>query len=238
MLINALIFGLIALLLLLGVREYLGTRQTKSEIKLADLELKALSADTKESNYLTEGDIPYIIRQLISALPKGLKLEIRKITPQKIKPVGNLKKFGVEEEIVARPQDLEEYLGRLSKIKTPVYVDRVVVKKVDDKTIAAKAYLAFLLVSGGASVSASEEVVFYEPKKKEAAVSVPTYKKKEVVSKPPSLQGIWSGEKKQVILDDKILGVGDSVNGFTVLDIQDDYVVVKKGPQKTYLKFE
>lgn len=232
------IFGLVILLLLLGLREYLGVRKVKNEIKLADLELKVLSAEAKSSDYLTEGDIPYIIRQLISALPKGLKLEMRKIIPQKIKPAGTLKKFGVEQEIISRPQDLEQYLGRLSKIKTPIYVDRVIVKKVDDKTIAAKVSLTFLLLSGGPSVSASEEVVFYEPKEKKTAARQTTYRKKEVVYKKPSLQGIWSGEKKQAILDDQVVGVGDSVNGFTVLEIEDDYVVVKKGSQKSYLKFE
>jgi len=232
-LIYALVFGLLVMFLLVGLRELVQARRMQSELKLANLELKVLAVENKDSSYLAEGDIPYIIRQLISTLPQGLSLELRRIIPQKIKPAGKLKKFEVEIEIVSRQSNLEKYLGKLSLIKTPAQVNRVIIKRVDNKSVASKSFISFLLVPGAATVNISPEA-FSKPRPKRKTVQK-TYEKKV---KLPVLQGIWSGEVTQAIIDDQVVGVGQSVNGFLVVDIQPDYVVIKKSGKKYYLKLK
>jgi len=209
------------------------TRRMQNELKLANLELKVLAIENKDSSYLAEGDIPYKIRQLISTLPQGLNLELRRIIPQKVRPAGKLKKFEIELEIVSRQNNLEKYLGKLSSIKTPVQVNRVIIKRVDNRTVASKSFISFLLIPGAATVNVSPEVFSKStPKKK---VVKKTYKKKV---KLPSLQGVWSGEVTQAIIDDQVVEVGQSVNGFLVVDIQSDSVVIKKSGKKYYLKLK
>ena len=157
-LIYALVFGLLTMSLLVGLRELVQTRRMQNELKLANLELKVLAIENKDSSYLAEGDIPYIIRQLISTLPQGLNLELRRIIPQKVRPAGKLKKFEIELEIVSRQNNLEKYLGKLSSIKTPVQVNRVIIKRVDNRTVASKSFISFLLIPGAATVNVSPEV--------------------------------------------------------------------------------
>ena len=166
-------------------------------------------------------------------MPQGLNLELRRIIPQKVRPAGKLKKFEIELEIVSRQNNLEKYLGKLSSIKTPVQVNRVIIKRVDNRTVASKSFISFLLIPGAATVNVSPEVFSKStPKKK---VVKKTYKKKV---KLPSLQGVWSGEVTQAIIDDQVVEVGQSVNGFLVVDIQSDSVVIKKSGKKYYLKLK
>jgi len=223
-------------LALISLRTFFQINGLAGEIKLVNAEIKALSAQSDEMDYMSEGDAPYIIRELISSMPDRAGVEVQKVTPQKIKPAGEVKSFPVEVEMLASIPNIEKYIFGLNIFKTPVYVDRLILKRVDDKTFAAKAYISLLLVSGKPTVSIKQEqqpkVIEARPLKK----NIRGRKKEEVkpvVEKLPGLQGIMGTDSKKAIINDNVVGVGESVNGYKVKNISSGQVILEKSG-KTY----
>lgn len=221
---------------LLSLREYFQINRLANEVKLVNAQIMALSIVTNEAVYMSEGDVPYIMRELISSLPRKAGVEVQKIIPQKLKPAGEVKSFPVEVEMLASIPNIEKYIFGLSVFKTPVYVDRLLLKRLDEKTFAAKAYISLLLVSGKPTVSIKQEVkpketrsrVFkkiFRSKKKEAA--------KPIIEEAPELQGIIGDDDKKAIINDNVVGIGESVNGYKVKNISSGQVVLEKSG-KTY----
>jgi hypothetical protein len=215
---------------LISLRSFFQINSLSSETKLLDAQIKALSVEDTKHDYMSEGDMPYIMRELISYLPRRAGVEVQKIIPQKIKPSGDVKSFPIEVELVASLANIEKYIFGLNVFKTPVYVDRLILKRLDDKLFAAKVYLSLLLVAGKPTVVVKTQALTNEAK-------VPTVKRtsakkrveeRTVPEKLLVLQGIFGGSNKKAIINDNVVGVGDSVNGYLVKSVGLGSVTLEK----------
>lgn len=221
---------------LLSLREYFQVNKLAGEVKLVNAQIIALSIVTNEAVYMSEGDVPYIMRELISSLPRKAGVEVQKIIPQKLKPAGEVKSFPIEVEMLATIPNIEKYIFGLAIFKTPVYVDRLLLKRLDEKTFAAKAYISLLLVSGKPTVSIKQDVKPKETRSRSSKKIFRSRKKevsKPVVEKLPGLQGIIGKDSDKAIINDNVVGVGESVNGYKVKSISSGQVVLEKSG-KTY----
>lgn len=229
-LIIAAIAVFVLLVLVYVGRELFEMRGLQKKIKLIELELKALPREEKLPPYLAEGDIPYLVRELIAKLPSGLKFELNRVIPQAVKTEGELRKFGVELEFTSDFRNLKSYLTRLSSMKTPVYVDRVSIRSAEEGKISGKLWLNFVLLPGKSVLTATPEAYAKKP----AEVKIVKRVKKEKLS----LQGIWKGKETKAIINDQIVGAGEEVSGYKVLEIGENQVILEKAGRKVNLKME
>lgn len=226
------IAAVVILILLITLSSQLIEIQSlRGQIRSVETQLSALSKEKREPQYLAEGDVPFIVRELISSLPAGLKFDLKQVLPQEIKSAGDFRRFAVELEFLSNLKNLNLYLGRLEKMRTPVYVEGLTLKNAGTGEVTGRLYLNFLLLPGKGLLVGSPEVYEIEKPK-------PARKPRAAAAKIPRLQGVWKGKETKAVIDDSVVKAGDRVSGYKVLAIDENQVILERAGRRIILKME
>ena len=189
----------------------------------------------------TEQEVPFIIDELISRVGEGLNIDYRLIQPQAIVSEGKYKRLPLKVSFVSDYTDLHLYMRELKGLPATVRIDRLSLNKTSDPPkLMVNMTLSIFIMPGG-RVTKKEEVAMakkpylFDPFFKLFEVEVGEKEKKKI---PLELQGIWKGRTYKAIINDKVLGIGDSIAGYEVIEIGEKEVTLLKGGSKFILKLE
>lgn len=229
----------------------------KKTLEMIDLEIKMIVPDEKvlkrgvelkkiikaELDELiakipTEAEVPFIIEKFISEVGKGLNIDYNLIQPQPVVSEGKYKRLPLKVTFISDYMDLNLYLTKLKTLPSTIRTDELDLKRTGElPKLKVHMLLSSFVMPGEAPVKAWQfrrKPYLYDPffKPEEKARVVIPKKKEDLV-----LQGIWKGKKNIAFINDKAVGVGQYINGYKVIKIEDNKVILQKG-RKTYtLKF-
>lgn len=189
----------------------------------------------------TEREIPFIIDELISGVGKGLNIDYRFIQPQKIVTEDKYKRLPLKVSFTADYTDINLYLKQLKNLPATVRIDTFSLEKTPTAPKLSTNMALSIFIMPVAEMTPKEE----KPLPRKPYLFDPFFKlieslEGEKEKKRPSLelQGIWKGRSIRAIINNKVVSVGDSVNGNEVIEIRPDGVTLFKDNKKINLKLE
>ncbi|MCX5727178.1 MAG: type 4a pilus biogenesis protein PilO [Candidatus Saganbacteria bacterium] len=212
-----------------------------SEIKMirgGDLLLKDLNATkvllNKELGDLSkkipsEAETPYLINNFISTVGKGLNIDYNLIQPFNLTEEQKFKRLPLKVEFVGNYADLNAYLAQLKRLPVTIRVDKMELRKVAGANkLAVSMMLSAFVMPGGAEKppgTGKGYSYLYDP------FSAEREKTKELKLEAVSglrYSGYFMGREVKAIINDEVLKAGDSIQGFRILKIYKDRVVLVK----------
>jgi len=189
----------------------------------------------------TEKEVPYIIKDFITKVGRGLDIDYTLIKPGGVMPEGRYKKLPITVAFFADYPDLNLYLKELKKLPSTIRIDTLNLRRTSKAPeLEIKMAMSAFVMPGGEPKKEDFRPErgqflfdpFYklEPAKKEA----PKIEKKMGLE----LKGIWYGANVRAFINDKIVGVGEKIDGYTVTRITKDQVILREGDQVLTLKLE
>ncbi|KPJ69000.1 hypothetical protein AMJ44_04855 [candidate division WOR-1 bacterium DG_54_3] len=190
----------------------------------------------------SEKDIPKIINRFLTEVGKGLKIDYVLIQPQKLESEGRYKKLPIELEFTTTYAHFNSYL---SQLKTLPEVFRIESLDMRRSPANPDQLYVHLLVSAFVMPGEVEEKIEAIGKETYPEVSpkvspfkpvrlpqkITTTRERELVKgvEPTlNLQGIMRGELKAAIINDHVLYVDDTIEGYRIINIKENSVVLRK----------
>jgi Tfp pilus assembly protein PilO len=223
----------------------------KSSLKLIDSEismieggpalLKDLDAATaivnKELEEISkkipsESETPYLLNNFISIVGKGLNIDYNLIQPSNLEQEQKYKRLPLKVEFTGDYADLNSYLAQLKKLPMTIRVDSMDLGKLSgtNKLSVSLVLSAFVMPGGTAKPAGSLKGYSY--------MLDPFYTDTEKVagSDEPKLEsatglaylGFFKGREVKAIINDEVLTAGNKIQGFKVLKIYKEKVVLSK----------
>jgi len=257
---NLIAGALIALVLVYGAYNYVykpkmkEINNLKNTLKLIDSEIK-----TFEGGYLllkdlnaakamlnkelediakkipSEAETPYLINNFVSIVGKGLNIDYNLIEPAGLVQEQKYKRLPLKVEFSGDYTDLNTYLAQLKRLPVTIRVDSLELRKISGaKKLSVSMMLSAFVMPGGAIQKPLKEMQGYsylydpfyaERAKQQAKASVGT-----VIGLRYS--GYFMGKEIRAIINDEVLKSGESINGYQVLKINRDKVVLEKGKKQ------
>lgn len=258
---------LIALVLVYGTYTYIYKPKLKeiknitSSLTMIDNEIKMLQGGTvllkdtnaaraqlqKELDELgkkipSEVETPYLINNFIMIVGNGLNIAYNLIQPSDPVIEQRYKRVPLKVEFEGDYADLNTYLVQLKKLPVTIRVDSLALRKMPNTNkLSVNMMLSAFVMPGG--VQKPGGVM-----KGSSSVYDPFYVKYEKTSgtKPRSAPVklltysgyYWTGNKIKAIINDEVLDVGQAIQGFKVIKIDKDKVIVMKGNVKVEVALE
>ena len=189
----------------------------------------------------TEKEVPYIIKDLVTEVGKGLNIDYNLIKPGAVKPEGKYKRLPLTVDFFGDYSDLNLYLKELKKLPATIRIDKLNLNRTSKPPeIQVKMVMSAFVMPGGTSKKgefrAERKAYLFDPFfKLEVGKSETTKSEKQGYE----LQGIWYGEKvKRAFINNKVLSIGDKIDGFIVSRITKEEVDLKKSGVIITLKLE
>ena len=214
-----------------------------SEIKMipgGDLLLKNMDAarsllrselDELSKKVPSETQTPYIINNFISVVGKGLNIDYNLIQPFTVAQEQQYKRLPLRVEFEGDFANLNSYLGQLKKLQATIRVDKMELHKLSNtKKLAVKMDLSAFVMPGGAEKPAVKIISYpylFDPFYTRVEKSAGSGLKFEGIT-GLRYSGFWLGKGIKAIINDEILGPGESILGFKVLKIYKDRVILEK----------
>jgi|GEM_PF-896257 len=203
----------------------------------------------------SEQDVPKIIDQLLTAVGKGLPIDYRLIQPKKVESEGRYKRLPIELKFATTYDAFNVYLSQLKSMPEVFRVDSLDMRRSpgNPEVVEVHLQLSAFVMPGEAERQAEAIVNAYPekvpeaspftPKRIPAPKSQPAAPKLELEAPAVgeadlTLQGIIQGEIKAALINDAIVHVDSVVEGYRVINIKPDSVVLKKGRRIKILKLE
>jgi Tfp pilus assembly protein PilO len=204
----------------------------------------------------SERDIPRVINQLLTQVGKGLKIDYSLIQPKKLEPKGRYKKLPIELKFSTSYTHFNTYLSQLKALPEVFMIDRMDMRRMPGKPDRLHVHLivsAFVMpgeVEERAEAIAKEaypkvpKVSPFKPKRipKKVKPGEEVRKAEEAAEEEiePTfiLQGIVRGDFKGAIINDHLVYVGDLIEGYRVLNVKENSVVLKKGHKLKILEMK
>ncbi len=261
---NLIVWTLAVLLLLYGAYHYLyqpklkEIETLKSSLKMIDNEimmieggdllLKDLNAAKvmlkKELEELSvkipsEVDTPYLINNFISVVGKGLNIDYNLIQPSGLEDEQKYKRLPLKVEFEGDYSGLNSYLAQLKKLPVTIRVDSMELRKVSgtNKLTVSMMLSAFVMPGGPEKPPGTVRGYSYmfDP------FYVGSGKAKQ--QKPEGIQGLqysgyFKGREIKAIINDEPLQAGESIQGFRILKIYKDRVILIKDKKSYVLTLE
>jgi Tfp pilus assembly protein PilO len=253
---NLIIGVLVALVLIYGAYNYLykpkliEIANLKSTLSLIDSEIKSteggdlLLKDLKAAKVMldkeleelskkipSETDAPYLINNFISVVGKGLNIDYNLIQPLGIEPEQKYKRLPLNVEFEGNYADVNSYLAQLKRLPVTIRVDSMELKKVSgaNKLSVTMMLSAFVMPGGPEKPPGSMNgysYLLFDPFNTE---SVSTGEAKPEGVAGLRYGGYFAGRITKAIINDEVMKAGDSIQGFRILRIYRDRVVLTKG---------
>lgn len=257
---------LIVLILVYGSYTYIYKPKLKeiknimSSLAMIDSEIKMLQGGTlllkdtnaaraqlqKELDELgkkipSEVETPYLINNFIMIVGNGLNIAYNLIQPSDPVIEKQYKRVPLKVEFEGDYADLNTYLAQLKKLPVTIRVDSLALRKIQDtnKLSVNMMLSAFVMPggpqkTGGIMKGASSA---YDPFYIRSGSS--TAKPRTTPLKVLTYSGYyWTGNKIKAIINDELLDVGQTIQGFKVIKIDKDKVTVMKGNVKVEVALE
>jgi Tfp pilus assembly protein PilO len=177
----------------------------------------------------SETETPYLINNYISTVGKGLNIDYNLIQPGEIVPEQKYKRLPLKVEFDGNYANLNIYLSQLKGLPMTIRIDNMDLKKLaGTNKLSVRMILSAFVLPGGSGKPAGEKKAYpyiYDP------FNIAT--KKSVEFKLEGIQGLsysgyFIGKKMKAIINDEMLETGQSINGFKVIKIYKDRVVISK----------
>ena len=195
----------------------------RAQIRALEEELRKLSRKIP-----TEKEVPYLIGKFITEIGQGLNVDYNYIEPQKIVSEGKYSRVPLKVEFTTDLPSFYSYLSQLKNLPSTVRVDNLSLAKTGEDILTVSMQLSAFVVPGKA------------PRSRELAGRNPSYYKNpfidpKTVEKDPDdeeglvLQGFWKGKTTKAFINNNIVAQGDTINGYNVISIYNNKVVLTKG---------
>lgn len=207
----------------------------------------------------SEKDIPKIINQLLTKGGKGLKIDYTLIQPRKLEPKGRYKKVPIEIKFITTYPHFKLYLTQLKNLPEVFVIDKLDMRRMpgQPELLSVHLIIAAFVIPGGVEekIDAMAKGTYpketgvspFKPKfvgqatPQENGSLVETSPDLTKPEAPLNLQGIMqtvqNGKNiKAAIINDHIVYVGDYIEGYKIVNVRENYVVLKKGSRKKILK--
>jgi Tfp pilus assembly protein PilO len=203
----------------------------------------------------SEQDVPKVIDQLLTTVGKGLPIDYRLIQPRKLEREGRYKRLPIELKFATTYDAFNVYLSQLKSVPEMFRVDSLDMRRshANPEVVEVHLMLSAFVMPGEGEAKAQAIVDTYP--KKVSAVSPFTPKRipppktrpeapkleleTPVVGEPElKLQGIIQGDIKAALINDMIVHVDTVIEGYRVINIKTESVVLKKGRRIKILKIE
>jgi len=219
----------------------------------ADLEKKLESLVAKIPS---EQDIPKIINNLLTDAGKGLNIDYQLIEPKNAIDEKIYKRVPIELRFIISYDNFNTYLAQLKKLKETIIIESLDMQRVpreQDKLMIHLLLSSFVMPKAKAEkgesfirapfpeISVTKEVSPFKsikaPEKAKKEKPKPkTDQKAKKVEKPLVLQGIIGGAFKAALINDQVVYLNGTVNGYRVVEISENRVVLRKGSKTKILK--
>ena len=191
----------------------------------------------------SEKDIPKIINRFLTEVGKGLKIDYTLIQPQKLEPEGRYKKLPIELEFSTTYAHFNTYLSQLKALPEVFRIDSLEMRRSPADPNRLHVYLLVSAFVMPGEVEERIEAIGKETypevlpeispfKPERVPKKITTAREKEMIKggEPTlTLQGIMRGELKAAIINDHVLYVDDTIEGYRIINIKENSVVLKKG---------
>ncbi len=197
----------------------------------------------------TDKEIPRVIDQIVAQAGKGIKIDYDLIQVKNIVTENNYKRLSIDLRFATTFSSFDRYLSQLKHLPTAVRIDNLNIQTPAAGSGGISVQMAisvFVLPEAIRAASAAK------PKEYAASSANPFYSKKNLPAAAPAaapvitrvvtpeaikLQGIFSVKSsKMALINDKIVTKGGTVNGYTVIEIGDNRVILQKGRIKKELR--
>jgi len=250
---------LIALVLSYGAYNYVykpkmkEINNLKNSLKLIDSEIKmfeggylllkdldaAKSMLNKELDEIakkipSEAETPYLINNFISIVGKGLNIDYNLIQPADLVQEQKYKRLPLKVEFEGDYADLNAYLAQLKRLPVTIRVDSLDLRKIAGaKKLSVSMVLSAFVMPGGAVQKPMAEVEgysylydpFYTTRAKRPALRIETVTGLRY-------SGYFMGKEIKAIINDEVLKAGESINGYRILSIHKDRIVLEKDKKR------
>lgn len=177
----------------------------------------------------SETQTPYLINNFTSVVGKGLNIDYNLIQPSDIVPEQKYKRLPLKVEFEGKYADLNTYLAQLKKLPVTIRVDSLDLRKMSGtKKLAVSMMLSAFVMPGGAekpSAAIKGYTYLYDP-------FYAVREKSQVLKLEPvkglRYSGYFLGKEVRAVINDEVLKAGESIQGFKVLKIYRDRVVLIK----------
>jgi len=256
---NLVIGALIILALIYGTYNYLykpklkDISNLKSSLKLIESEIKTLDGgyllikdvnaaksvlsqelDEISKKIPSETQTPYLINNFISIVGKGLNIDYNLIQPGDLVQEQKYKRLPLNVEFEGDYADLNAYLAQLKRLPVTIRVDSMALHQIPEKNkLAVNMALSAFVMPGGAEKPPAKVTGYsymFDPFYAERGKGEGT---KPAGIKGLSYSGYFAGKEIKAIINDEVLKAGDSIEGFKILKIYKNKVVLAKD-KKTY----
>jgi Tfp pilus assembly protein PilO len=262
---NLIVGTLAVLILLYGTYNYLykpklrEIENQKSTLKMIDNEIMTIEGGSLMLNDLnaakvilkkeldelstkipSETDTPYLINNYISVVGKGLNIDYNLIQPSGLEDEQKYKRLPLKVEFEGNYSDLNSYLAQLKKLPVTIRVDSLQLRKITGANkLAVSMMLSAFVMPGGPEKPAGTVKGYsymFDPFYAEGNKAVEEPKPEGI--KALQYSGYFKGKEVKAIINDEVLRVGESIQGFRILKISKDRVILVKDKKAYELLFE
>ena len=250
---------MIALILSYGAYNYVYKPKTKeinnlkNSLKLIDSEIKMFEGgylllkdldaakamlnkelDEISKKIPSETATPYLINNFISIVGKGLNIDYNLIQPAGLVQEQKYKRLPLKVEFSGDYADLNTYLAQLKNLPVTIRVDSLNLRKMTgEKKLSVSMALSAFVMPGGAVQKPLNEMqgysYLYDPFYSTRAKR-PTLRIETVTGLRYS--GYFMGKEIKAIINDEVLKAGESINGYRILSIHKDRIVLEKDKKR------
>lgn len=200
----------------------------------------------------SERDVPKIIDKLLTKVGEGLSVDYSLIQPQKLAKEGRYKRLPIELKFATTYSHFNTYLTQLKAMPEFFRIDSLDMRRSpgNPKLVEIHLMLSGFVMPGEAEEKAEAiakdaypEVPKISPFTPRTITTQPRLKT-SVDSAPAApapkleLQGIMQGEIKAAIINDHIVYVDDTIEGYRVLNIKASSVVLGRGKRTVVLRLK
>jgi len=183
----------------------------------------------------SETETPYLINNFVSIVGKGLNIDYNLIQPAGLVQEQKYKRMPLKVEFSGDYADLNTYLAQLKRLPVTIRVDSLELRKMSGaKKLSVSMMLSAFVMPGGAIQKPLSEMqgysYMYDPFYAERAKQ----QAKAGVGKVPGLRysGYFMGKEIRAIINDEVLKIGESINGYKILKINKDKLVLEKAKKQ------
>jgi len=198
-----------------------------------------------------EVELPYIMDDFITASKNGINIDYKLFQPLGLAADKAVKRQSLNAALKGGFESLNLYLLKLENMPFITRIDQLDVSKDPaGKDLDMKVSVSMFMFPGGTpsaeTKTATDQIPGFDPffqtviNRTEEILRKGSGTKKRRRSagrfRLPRFLGVYSGASVKAFIDDSVIGVGGTVNGYTLETITDKYVVVTKGANSYTLK--
>lgn len=196
-----------------------------------------------------ETEVPYLLEKFVSEVGKGTDIEYTLIEPQDMVVEKGYKRLPIKLEFLASYLEFDYYLRQLKDLPAAFRIDSLALARSGsaNKLKVNMEISTFILpgkVRETPTIALTEEAFasLYDPFSSSEVRSRPIKERTLVAqsvkkaAKKLILQGIWLSDNPKAIISDKVLGIGESINGYEVTAIEEGKVTLVKYGKTTILE--